>query len=315
MMVMVELKNLSKRYRSFFKNRDILAVDSINLQVQKGEILGLLGPNGAGKTTIIKLICGLLKPTQGSVFIEGWEVERHRKRILPKLGAVLEGTRNFHWPLTIKENLSYFGSLKNLRGKGLKKNVDHLLQFFDLEEKANVQARLLSQGMKQKLSVALALISDPVLLLLDEPTSNLDVKSSRSLQEKIRELAQKDGKTVIITTHNMEVAQEICDRIAIINRGKIVASDRVENLIGLFSEQRYELKLENYFHWEKLQGLTFIKELQFQSGNDCNTLTFTLKETSGLYDIMDLLRREEVIIEAINKKEASLEDIFLSLTK
>ena len=315
MVPVVELRDIAKQYKSFFKKRNIPAVDGIDLKVEEGEILGFLGPNGAGKTTTIKLICGLLKPTRGSVFIEGWEVERHRKRILPKLGAVLEGTRNFHWPLTIKENLSYFGSLKNLRGKGLKRNVAYLLQFFDLQEKANVPVRLLSQGMKQKLAVALALISDPVLILLDEPTSNLDVKTSRSIQEKIKELAKKEGKTVIITTHNMELAQELCERIAIIKQGKIVALDRVENLIDLFSEQRYELKIENYFNWEKLRGLPFIKELHFQSGDGCNTLTFTLKDTSGLYDIMDLLRRESVIIGSINKREASLEDIFLSLTR
>ena len=124
---MVELKNLSKRYKSLFKNRDILAVDSINLQVQKGEILGLLGPNGAGKTTIIKLICGLLKPTSGSVTIDNIDVEKRRNEILPKVGAVLEGNRNSHWPLTIKENLTYFGNLKNMRGITLKRRIDYLL--------------------------------------------------------------------------------------------------------------------------------------------------------------------------------------------
>ncbi|MDY6853165.1 MAG: ABC transporter ATP-binding protein [Thermodesulfobacteriota bacterium] len=311
----VELKNLSKRYISFFKKRDILAVDRMSLEVKKGEIFGFLGPNGAGKTSTIKLICGLLKPTWGSIFIEGLDTEKHRKKILHRLGAVLEGTRNSHWPLTVKENLVYFGHLKNIKGNVLKRNIEHLLFFLDLQEKADVPVKLLSQGMKQKLAIALALISDPVVVLLDEPTSNLDVKSSRIIKEKIREMADKEGKTIIITTHNMEVAQEVCDRVAIMDQGKIVALDWVENLISIFSKQKYEFKLHNHFSWERLRKFPSIKDLNFQHDDGYNTLNFTLQGTSTLYDIMDLLRKEEVIIDSINKREASLEDIFLDLTR
>jgi len=315
MSLMVEIKNLSKRYKSLFKKRDILAVDGIDLQVKKGEILGFLGPNGAGKTTTIKLICGLLKPTGGEVFIDGIEVEKHKKKVLPKLGAVLEGTRNSHWPLTVKENLYYFGNLKNIRGPALKRRIDHLLNFLDLQNKADIPVKLLSQGMKQKLATALALISDPSLILLDEPTSNLDVKSSRLIKEKIMDLAKNEGKTVVITTHNMDVAQEVCERVAVINQGRIVALDRVENLIHLFSDERYEFKLQNHFNWEKLKEYPSIKELLFQPHDGYNSISFALKETDGLYDIMDFLKREKVVINSINKKEASLENIFLRLTK
>jgi len=310
----VEIRDLSKKYTSLFKKRDVLAVDGVSLEVGKAEILGFLGPNGAGKTTTIKLTCGLLKPTKGSIYIDGLEVEKNRRKVLPKLGAVLEGTRNSHWPLTIKENLTYFGNLKNLRGRTLRRNIEHILELFDLQEKADVPVKMLSQGMKQKLAIALALISDPLLLLLDEPTSNLDVKSSRLIKEKVRELATEEGKAVIITTHNMEVAQEICERVAIINKGKIVALDRVENLIHLFSEQRYEFKVQNNFGWEELQKLAFVKEVQYQSNETCNTLTLTFEDTAGLYDVMDILRSKKVIIKSINNKKASLEDIFLSLT-
>ena len=312
---MIELKNLSKRYKSLFKKRDVTAVDGINLKVGKGEILGFLGPNGAGKTTTIKLICGLLKPTRGSIFIDGLDVEKERKKILPKLGAVLEGARNSHWPLTIKENLFYFGNLKNIRGEILKKTTDRLLQFLDLQKKADVPVKFLSQGMKQKVAIALALISDPLLVLLDEPTSNLDVRSARLIKEKIKELARKEGKTVVITTHIMEVAQEVCDRVAIINQGKIVALDRVENLIHIFSEHKYEFTINNSFHWEGLRKFSSIQEINFHSNDSHNTLTLTLKETPVLYDIMEFLKKEKVIINAINKKAATLEDIFLNLTK
>ena len=315
MYAIVELKNLSKRYRSFLKKREILAVDRMNLEVKKGEIFGFLGPNGAGKTSTIKLICGLLKPTRGRIFIDGLDAEKHRKKILHRLGAVLEGTRNSHWPLTVRENLVYFGNLKNIKGSVLKRNIEHLLFFLDLQEKADVPVKLLSLGMKQKLAIALALISDPVVVLLDEPTSNLDVKSSRTIKEKIREMADKEGKTIIITTHNMEVAQEVCDRVAIMDQGKIVALDWVENLISIFSKQRYEFKLQNHFSWEGLRKFPSIKELHFQHNDGYNTLNFTLQGTRTLYDIMDLLRKEEVIIDSINKREASLEDIFLDLTR
>ena len=312
--VMVEIVELSKRYKSIFKKRDILAVDGISLTVERGEILGFLGPNGAGKTTTIKLICGLLRPTGGRIVIDGREVESERKRILPKLGAVLEGARNSHWPLTIRENLVYFGHLKNIRGKTLKQNIEHLLKFFDLQEKADVPVKFLSQGMKQKLATALALLSDPALLLLDEPTSNLDVKSSRLIKEKIKELAGREGKTIIITTHNMDVAQEVCERVAIINQGKIVALDRVKNLIHLFSEQKYEFKLQNEFNRGELAGFPFIKELQYHSEDGNHSITVSLKEREGLYDVMDFLRKEKVVIDSINKKEASLEDVFIKLT-
>jgi len=313
--IMVELKNLSKRYKSFFKNQDIVAVDGIDLQVQQGEILGLLGMNGAGKTTTIKLICGLLKPTTGSITIDNIDVEKRRKDVLPKLGAVLEGNRNSHWPLTVKENLAYFGNLKNMRGKTLKERIDYLPKYFDLQDKINVPVRLLSQGMRQKVAICLALLSDPPLLLLDEPTSNLDVQSSRLIKDKIQELAKREGKTVIVTTHNMEMAQEVCERVAIVNRGKLVALDRVENLVEAFSEQRYEFKIKNGICWEELRKFPSIKEVSFQPDEGYNTLTLTLKASDALYDIMEFMKKEKAVISAIDKKEASLEDIFINFTK
>ncbi|MBI2434800.1 MAG: ABC transporter ATP-binding protein, partial [Candidatus Hydrogenedentes bacterium] len=217
---LVELQDVQKRFctrhffhldeetgkRRLYSKKLVDAAKTINFGIRRGEIFGLLGPNGAGKTTCVKMISGLVKPDGGRVIVDGLEVERHRKRILRKVGVVLEGTRTSIWPLTPLENLSYYGNLKNVRGPLLRQRSNELLDFIGLREKKNVQVRYLSRGQKQKLAICIALIANPQVLLLDEPTTGLDVQSGRVIKDKLIEMTRQQGKSVLVTTHDMHVA-------------------------------------------------------------------------------------------------------------
>ncbi|MGC8845536.1 MAG: ABC transporter ATP-binding protein, partial [Candidatus Hydrogenedens sp.] len=192
--------------RSLIKKKEACAADKITFGIMPGEIMGLLGPNGAGKTTTVKMISGLVKPDSGTVYVDGMNVEKKRKQVLSQIGVVLEGTRTSIWPLTPLENLYYYGNLRNIRGKILKERAHQLLDFIGLNDKKDIEVRKLSRGQKQKLAICIALIADPKIILLDEPTTGLDVQSSRSIKDKILELTRKYGRSVLVTTHDMHVA-------------------------------------------------------------------------------------------------------------
>jgi len=208
---------------------EITAVDSIDFSVDRGEIFGLLGPNGAGKTTTIKLISTLLRPTSGRVLVHGLDVDRHSQRVLSLMGTVLSGERCIYWKLTGRENLEYFGALYGLRGPGLRNKIDRLLERFQLSDRADETVEKYSTGMKRRIALARALLHDPQLLILDEPTAGLDPQGARNLRELILEL-QAEGRTVLLTTHYMEEADHLSDRVAIIDHGRIIALDTPEHL-------------------------------------------------------------------------------------
>jgi ABC-2 type transport system ATP-binding protein len=218
----LELSRLAKTYGRGTAARR--AVRSTSLSVPWGQVLGLLGPNGAGKTTLIKMICGLVTPTTGTIRIGGWDLATERSRAVLQIGAVLEGSRNVYWPLSAWENLLYFGRLKGVRGEVLRPRAERLLRDLDLWERRHGQVGSFSRGMQQKVAVAAALITDPPILLLDEPTIGLDVESARTFKEWIAHLARDEHKTILLTTHQLhDVAQELSDRIAVIRSGEIIA--------------------------------------------------------------------------------------------
>jgi len=203
------------------KFEDVTAVDGINLQVSKGELFGLLGPNGAGKTTTINVLCGLLKHTSGSATVGGYDVQKETSKVKELIGVCPQDTPVYPY-LTGRENAEFFGNLHAMPKEKLKKNVDALLQRLSLLEDSKRRVGKYSGGMKRRLNLILALVHDPEIAFLDEPTVAMDPQSRHAVWDFIRDL-KKNGKTVILTTHYMEEAETLCDRIGIIDHGKLIA--------------------------------------------------------------------------------------------
>ena len=315
----VQIKNLTKEFRSLFGRKRMIAVDDISLDVRKGEILGLLGPNGAGKTTLLKMICGLLKPTRGEIFINGKPLEKNLSESLSRLGAVLEGSRNSVWSMTVMQNLRYFGYLKNVHGKDLKSRSDMLLRFFDFEQKKNELVKNLSSGMRQKLAIILALINDPDLVLLDEPTIGLDVQSARQVKQRIVELAQNDNKTILLTTHQVNIVQEISDRVAIIDKGKLIAFEKTKSILNQRGKEYYVIRLSGRPDQSVLDSLSTAKDLELiqkKNMNDECVLHLALGQNNSFFEILkSLIREKNITILSINKSEPNLEDILVDMVK
>jgi len=308
--------------RKIYHSRAVHAVDNVSFGVQPGEIFGLLGPNGAGKTTTVKMISGLVRPDSGRVIIEGLDVNRKRSKVLRKIGVVLEGTRTVIWPLTPLENLSYFGTLKGVPRKILKARSRELLDFIGLGEKMDVQVRKMSRGQKQKLAICIALVADPTVLLLDEPTTGLDVQSSRGIKDKLREMAREFGKTVVVTTHDMHVAQELCDRIGIIDNGKLIECKPMEELINVFSDHTYEFRVDRLPVNGNFAEIPGVIEARAESTSTDGTPAMVVRvapeedvRSAALYAVIDALKREGLALRAIQQRQVTLETVFLRLTK
>src|SRR5215471_17786406 len=199
-----------------------VAVDGIDLQVGEGEVFGILGPNGAGKTTTMRMLATLLEPTRGEARVLGIDVRREPRRVRARLGCVLSGERSVYWKLTARENLEYFAALYHVPPQDARRRIAHALETVELADRADDYVERFSMGLRQRLVLARALLPDPPLLLLDEPTLGLDPQAASDLRERVRDL-RSEGRTVLLTTHYLEEADQLCDHIAIIDGGRIVA--------------------------------------------------------------------------------------------
>ncbi len=226
----IEVKDLTKKYG------DLVAVDNITFCVKQGEIFGFLGPNGAGKTTTVRMLCGLTRITSGKASIAGYDVVKDSRKVKELIGVVPD-TPNLYWELTCLENLLFAGEMYGIPRDLRLKRAEELLRFFGLWEKRNVKFKNLSRGLKKRLSIAAALIHNPRVLFMDEPTTGLDVMSKRLLWNRILELNKRYGITIFLTTHNVREAFEICDRIAIIVRGKITVMGKPWELRKMFGAE------------------------------------------------------------------------------
>lgn len=307
------------RKRTFYKRTDVHAARDISFGIKRGEVFGLLGPNGAGKTTSVKMMSGLVRPDKGSVRVDGLDVEKHRQRILRKVGVVLEGTRTTIWPLTPLENLAYYGNLKNVRGSVLMERSHTLLDFIGLREKKNVQVRYLSRGQKQKLAICVALIADPQIILLDEPTTGLDVQSSRGIKDKILEMTRNQGKSVLVTTHDMHVAQELCDRIGIIDQGRLVACKPTAELLDVFSDQVIAFRLDKPVVEGLLEGIPGVISAAMEEGESgpefvVRFVAETALRSAAFYTAIERLHAAQHEIHGVQQRQQNLESVFLQLT-
>jgi ABC-2 type transport system ATP-binding protein len=219
----IEIEHLGKKYQ------DVTALDDLSLQVGKGELFGLLGPNGAGKTTTINVLCGLLKPTEGEASICGYNVQKDSSKVKELIGVCIQETAIYPY-LTGAENIDLFGNLHAMDKKTLRTRQNMLLSKMGLAEDANRRAAKYSGGMKRRLSLILALIHDPQVIFLDEPTVAMDPQSRHAVWDFIQEL-KKQNKTIILTTHYMEEAEELCDRVGIIDHGKLIALGTPKELV------------------------------------------------------------------------------------
>lgn len=214
------------------ETKEIKAVLDLNLRICRGELFGLLGVNGAGKTTTIRMLATLLEPTSGTAVVNGFDVLKQPVDVRRSIGCLLPGERSHYWKLTARENLRFFGTLYGIPPRALENRIEQVLHIVGLSQRADERVENYSTGMRQRLALARAILHDPPVLILDEPTAGLDVHSARMLRRMVQELAAT-GKTVLLTTHNLQEAEEVCTRVAIIHGGRILAQDTPEALRAL----------------------------------------------------------------------------------
>ncbi len=297
--VVLSVDGLTKRYNG------LTAVDSIAFQVQKGETFGMLGPNGAGKTTTLEMIEGLRTPDAGRITILGLDAVRQRRRVQERFGVQLQSQAL--WPeLTVEETLVTFASLFHRRVP-----VEPLLVRFSLTDKRRAFVRDLSGGQKQRLSIATALINDPEIVFLDEPTTGLDPQARHSFWDLIRDM-QSEGKTVIVTTHYMEEAEALCDRVAIMDLGRIIALDTPRQLVReLASESTIEFGFPETEARAELAGLAGVREIRREDGS---VLLFTDDVSATLNALIRFADQKGQQISSLSVRTATLEDVFIKLT-
>lgn len=298
----LEAYNLKKTFRQ--NKQTIEAVKSVSLTIPFGEVLAFLGPNGAGKTTSIKMMAGLIQPDAGSVRIAGSDPHRN-PAALQKLGAVLEGNRNVYWRLTPEENLEYFGVLKGLSRRKARKSGIALLERFGLLDKRRTPVQSLSRGMQQKLAIAVALIHQPQLLLLDEPTLGLDVEATEDVKVLVREIAAS-GCAILLTTHQLAIAEELSDRIAIIQKGEILTQSPTSQLIRQFSGAAYKIEMEALLDTARITQLETI-------GADVVDGQRIYISQQELYKVLEILK--PLPLHRVEKDAADLTEIFLQIVR
>lgn len=300
-MSVLVVENLRKSFGN--KTR---AVRDVSFTVEAGQIFAFLGPNGAGKTTTMKIISGLLRPDTGAVRVA--ELDPHSDpKALREIGSIMEGNRNTYWRLTAFENIVYFAVHKGLSIKEAQANAARLLKEFNLEDKKNTQVQHLSRGMQQKLAIAIAVAHSPKVLLLDEPTLGLDVPATIQMIETINSL-KDSGVAIVLTTHQLDIAEQMADRVAIIKDGEIVREKTKEELIQEFSDEAYQIEFEG----ELETGVEARLQADFSAQIKEQVISFQ-GTPEQLYSAIDVIR--PTLINRVAKSRPDLTSIFLQLTE
>lgn len=307
---MIEVKNITKKYGSF------TAVDNISFTIQDGEIVGFLGQNGAGKSTTMNMITGFIEPTEGTIMVNGFDIMKKTKKAKKQIGYMPESVPSYA-ELTVKEFVRYMAELKLVKRTEKKQEVEKVIKETGLEEVQNKLIRNLSRGYKQRVSLAGALVGNPEVLILDEPTVGLDPKQVTEIRNLIKSL--KKDHTVILSSHILSEVSQICEKVIIINKGKIIAVDTPENLENKVQEQNIlHITVEDKNgNMEQIQkDITEIKELKFVKDNQDGTKQYTIvtaKEVDLRKKLFDELPKRDIMIFELKKAEATLEDAFMKL--
>ena len=303
--VILSAENLTKIYaKNSSANNSILALNKLNLKVKEGEIFGLLGPNGAGKTTFINILGGLVEKTSGKVDVWGFDLDKNPRQVKASIGIVPQEV-NLDAFFSPKKLLELQAGLFGVKEKD--RITDLILKMVSLDKQANSYARSLSGGMKRRLLIAKAMVHQPPLLILDEPSAGVDVELRQNLWKNVSEL-NKIGVTIILTTHNLYEAQDMCDRIGIINKGNLVALDSTSKLLDRIETKKIKFKVRNLDKFDEimLNGVEFSKNgTQIEASYDKNKFKFD--------QIINVVRKSAEIVD-ISTEDGDLEDIFLKLT-
>lgn len=309
----LEVNNLIKTYKN--KNKLVKAVDNINFEAYEGEIFGILGPNGSGKTTTIKSIATIIDYDSGSILVEKFDNKKYPNEVKRKIGAVLEGARNIYWRLTPVENMIYFAGLKGISHKQIKNNIEYFLETLDLKDVKDKQVREFSKGMQQKVAVACAFITDPKVILLDEPTLGLDIETARNMQEWVKKIAKEKNVLILVTSHDMKFIENVCDRVAIIKNGKIINIDTVNNLKKYFMKKVYKIVLSNSLDDKQKEILKSSFVSRYENEKDDFILYLTLDDDSYLYEVFSILSIKKQRIKSIDIENDDFEDVFLEILR
>jgi ABC-2 type transport system ATP-binding protein len=298
---------------------DFVAVDDVSFGVGPGEIFGLLGPNGAGKTTTIRMLSTLLEPTAGTVTINGFDVGRQPNAVRQCLGAVLTGERSIYWKLTGRENLEYFAALNHLPPDVARSRIGALLERLELSHRADDLVEQYSSGMKQRIAIAKALLGNPPVVLLDEPTVGLDPQSARNLRELILDI-KREGRTVLLTTHYMDEADQLADRIGIIDLGRIIALDSPAHLKASIRQlDVMHLEIENFdpvltAALGTLPAVERVGPPSMSSDGAWALALQTVDSRSLLPHVIEAVGSHAGRIRHLQVAQPSLEDVFIALT-
>ena len=299
------VENLKKNYKKN-SSQTVKAIENLNLEVKQGEIFGLLGPNGAGKSTFINILAGTVLKTSGQINVWGFDIDKNPRQVRASIGIVPQ-----------EVNLDPFFSPRKLLELqagmyGVKKKdriTDTILKIVSLDNQSNSYARGLSGGMKRRLMIAKALVHQPPIVILDEPTAGVDVELRQQLWENVK-LLNKNGVTIILTTHYLNEAEEMCDRIGILNKGKLVALDSTQNLLNKINIKKVRFKLSNNNSFDKitLKSLSILK-------SESNELVVSYdKNKLTMNEIIEFLTSKSINILDISTDDGDLEDVFISLT-
>jgi ABC-2 type transport system ATP-binding protein len=297
----------------------IMAVNNVSFGIREGELFGLLGPNGAGKTTLIKTLCTLLWPNAGTAIIDGHDIRREPKAVRASIGTVLDIQMGWYGRLSCRQNLLFYAQLYGTSPSMLKERIRYVLDLMDLGEKCDEWQQKLSSGMKRKLDIARALISDPLVLLLDEPTLGLDVESSRELRKIIKqELCGKQRKTVLLTTHNMDEAEQMCDRVAVMHKGQIVAmgeTSYIKSIVKSSDKVVCEVGMVNPKVLESIGRMDGVISVSSSQPNpETYRLEIYVKAKAVVPKISEAIMRNGGLLHMIMVEEPSLEDALIELT-
>ncbi len=297
--------------------KELVALENVNLEVYPGELFGLLGPNGAGKTTLIKILTTLLSPTSGRARVAGFDVVTEANKIRPLINMVSGGEASGYGLLTVRENLWMFAQFYGIPSREANRRIERLIEMVGMSDRLHTKSSDLSTGLRQKMNIVRGFLTDPRVLFLDEPTLGLDVGASRDIRRFIRDWLKEDpNRTILLTTHYMVEAEELCDRVAIINRGRVLACDTPAALKQrLQREAHFEIEAGslNGISATMVESLPAVRKAVLSGHNGTARLKLTLTEEAALANVINLLTQKGVKILRLTKQEPTLEDVFIDL--